>query len=136
VACETRRKQHHERVTRRTKKKFPRMSDPIRIVPLHLPNELYRAAAGIAAPPAAQLAYRGGPSAAQLGKSVPNFLGTGVADKSELRSRRPGQPVFQVRALSISFTFRRELQWCRVDLVPASRSAAITTPSEAVFTTP
>jgi hypothetical protein len=51
----------NEKVTRRTKKKFPRMSAPIRIVPLHLPSELYRAAAGIAAPPAAQLAYRGGP---------------------------------------------------------------------------
>src|SRR5439155_14768548 len=32
-----------------------------RIVPLHLPSELYRPSAGIAAPPAAQLAYRGGP---------------------------------------------------------------------------
>jgi hypothetical protein len=49
-----------QKVTRRTKKS-PRMSDPIRIVPLHLPSELYRPAAGIAAPPAAQLTYRGGP---------------------------------------------------------------------------
>jgi len=38
-----------------------RMKDPIRIVPLHLPSELYRPASGIAAPPAAQLTYRGGP---------------------------------------------------------------------------
>ena len=37
------------------------MNDPIRIVPLHLPTELYRPSAGIAAPPAAQLTYRGGP---------------------------------------------------------------------------
>jgi hypothetical protein len=37
------------------------MNDPIRIVPLHLPIELYRPAEGIAAPPAAQLTYRGGP---------------------------------------------------------------------------
>jgi hypothetical protein len=42
-------------------KKVARMSDPIRIVPLHLPTELYRPSAGIAAPPAAQLTYRGGP---------------------------------------------------------------------------
>ena len=51
----------NKKVTRRTKKEFPRMNDPIRIVPLHLPSELYRAAAGVAAPPAAQLTYRGGP---------------------------------------------------------------------------
>ena len=51
----------NKEVTRRTKNEFPRMNDPIRIVPLHLPSELYRAAAGIAAPPAAQLSYRGGP---------------------------------------------------------------------------
>lgn len=37
------------------------MKDPIRIVPLHLPSELYRPAEGIAAPPSAQLTYRGGP---------------------------------------------------------------------------
>ena len=41
----------NKKVTRRAKKEFPRMNDPIRIVPLHLPSELYRAAAGIAAPP-------------------------------------------------------------------------------------
>jgi hypothetical protein len=38
-----------------------RSNDPIRIVPLHLPAELYRPSPGIAAPPAAQLTYRGGP---------------------------------------------------------------------------
>ena len=38
-----------------------RLNDPIRIVPLHLPSELYRPSPGIAAPPAAQLTYRGGP---------------------------------------------------------------------------
>ncbi len=42
-------------------KKAKRTNDPIRIVPLHLPTELYRPSAGIAAPPAAQLTYRGGP---------------------------------------------------------------------------
>lgn len=42
-------------------KHAPRLNDPIRIVPLHLPSELWRPAAGIAAPPAAQLTYRGGP---------------------------------------------------------------------------
>jgi hypothetical protein len=46
---------------RNTRKKLTRMNDPIRIVPLHLPTELYRPSAGIAAPPAAQLTYRGGP---------------------------------------------------------------------------
>jgi hypothetical protein len=50
-----------KKVTSRTKKKVLRMDDPIRIVPLHLPSELYRPSAGIAAPPAAQLTYRGGP---------------------------------------------------------------------------
>jgi hypothetical protein len=51
----------NKKVTRRENKKVPRMNDPIRIVPLHLPSELYRPSAGIAAPPAAQLIYRGGP---------------------------------------------------------------------------
>jgi hypothetical protein len=50
-----------KKVTRRSKNKVSRMNDPIRIVPLHLPSELYRPAAGIAAPPAAELTYRGGP---------------------------------------------------------------------------
>jgi len=50
------------RVMKNTKsKKVARMNDPIRIVPLHVPSELYRPSAGIAAPPAAQLSYRGGP---------------------------------------------------------------------------
>jgi len=38
-----------------------RVKDAIRIVPLRLPSELYGPLAGIAAPPAAQLSYRGGP---------------------------------------------------------------------------
>jgi hypothetical protein len=46
---------------KRAAQKVQRMNDPIRIVPLHLPGELYRPSAGIAAPPAAQLTYRGGP---------------------------------------------------------------------------
>jgi hypothetical protein len=50
-----------KKVTRRTNKTSMRMNDPIRIVPLHLPAELYRPSAGIAAAPAAQLTYRGGP---------------------------------------------------------------------------
>jgi hypothetical protein len=50
------RKSAQKRATR-----VARLNDPIRIVPLHLPSELYRPAAGIAAPPAAQLTYRGGP---------------------------------------------------------------------------
>src|SRR5215469_10850626 len=36
-------------------KQVTRMNDPIRIVPLHLPTDLYRPSPGIAAPPAAQL---------------------------------------------------------------------------------
>ena len=51
----------NQKVARRANKKVTRMNDPIRIVPLHLPSELYHPSAGIAAPPAAQLAYRGGP---------------------------------------------------------------------------
>ncbi len=47
--------------THRSTPKITRAADVIRIVPLHLPSELYRPAAGIAAPPAAQLTYRGGP---------------------------------------------------------------------------
>jgi hypothetical protein len=38
-----------------------RMNDPIRIVPLHMPGELWQPLPGIAAPPAAQVTYRGGP---------------------------------------------------------------------------
>ncbi|MCU1268925.1 MAG: hemagglutinin protein [Acidobacteriaceae bacterium] len=41
--------------------KVLRLNDPIRIVPLHLPSELYRPSVGIAAAPAAQLTYRQGP---------------------------------------------------------------------------
>lgn len=43
------------------KKKVTRVVDAIRIVPLHLPSEMYRPSPGIAAPPSAQLTYRGGP---------------------------------------------------------------------------
>jgi hypothetical protein len=57
-----------KRVTKKGKKadtrsgrKVSRMNDPIRIVPLHLPSEMYRPSAGIAAAPAAQLTYREGP---------------------------------------------------------------------------
>jgi hypothetical protein len=50
-----------EKVTPRASRKVTRMNDPIRIVPLNLPSELYRPSAGITAPPAAQLTYRGGP---------------------------------------------------------------------------
>ena len=42
-------------------RKVARRNDAIRIVPLHLPSELWQPAPGIAAPPAAQLTYRGGP---------------------------------------------------------------------------
>jgi hypothetical protein len=49
------------RVARNTRAKAMRLNDPIRIVPLHLPTELYRPSAGIAALPAAQLTYRNGP---------------------------------------------------------------------------
>lgn len=43
------------------KSSVTRLNDPIRIVPLHLPLELYRPSEGIAAPPAAKVTYRGGP---------------------------------------------------------------------------
>jgi hypothetical protein len=39
---------------------LPAASDPIRIVPLHAPKELFKAA-GVAAPPPPKLTYRGGP---------------------------------------------------------------------------
>jgi hypothetical protein len=38
-----------KRVARNEQKKVPRLNDPIRIVPLDLPTELYRPSAGIAA---------------------------------------------------------------------------------------
>ena len=74
-------------------KKAKRTNDPIRIVPLHLPIELYRPSAGIAAPPAAQLTYRGGPLLDSV-KVFTIFWGTGLADKSEFHSGKPNQPVF------------------------------------------
>jgi hypothetical protein len=40
---------------------FPSQSDPIRIVPLHLPQELTASAHGAAAGPSPQLTYRNGP---------------------------------------------------------------------------
>jgi hypothetical protein len=51
----------NKKVTPKANTKVARMNDPIRIVPLHVPSEVYRPSAGIAAPPAAQLSYRGGP---------------------------------------------------------------------------
>ena len=50
-----------KRAPRKKDAKVLRLNDPIRIVPLHLPTELYRPSAGIAAAPAAQLTYRQGP---------------------------------------------------------------------------
>jgi hypothetical protein len=50
-----------KRAASRKNAKILRLNDPIRIVPLHLPTELYRPSAGIGAPPAAQLTYRNGP---------------------------------------------------------------------------
>ena len=40
---------------------LPAASDPIRIVPIHVPKELFQAAEGVAAPPPPHLTYRGGP---------------------------------------------------------------------------
>jgi hypothetical protein len=40
---------------------FPAASDPIRIVPLHAPKEVFEPAAGVAAPAPPHLTYRGGP---------------------------------------------------------------------------
>jgi hypothetical protein len=45
----------------RSRKPASRMNDPMRIVPLHLPSELFQPSPGIPAAPAAQLTYRGGP---------------------------------------------------------------------------
>lgn len=45
----------------RVNRRIARVNDAIRIVPLHLPSELYRPAPGIAAAAAAELTYRGGP---------------------------------------------------------------------------
>ena len=42
-------------------KKIARLNDAIRIVPLHLPSEVYKPSADITPAPAAQLTYRGGP---------------------------------------------------------------------------
>ena len=39
----------NKKVTRKANTKVARMNDPIRIVPLHVPSELYRPSAGIAA---------------------------------------------------------------------------------------
>ena len=54
-------KKRAKKTVRTRARNIRRLNDPIRIVPLHLPSELYRPSAGIAAPPAAQLTYRGGP---------------------------------------------------------------------------
>src|ERR1700674_5794418 len=40
---------------------LPAASDPIRIVPLHVPKEISQPAEGVAAPPPPHLTYRGGP---------------------------------------------------------------------------
>jgi hypothetical protein len=54
-------KTRKRRVARSKRAEVLRLKDPIRIVPLHVPSELYRPSAGIAALPAAQLMYRNGP---------------------------------------------------------------------------
>src|SRR5215469_11389614 len=51
----------HNQESPKVNQQTTRVKDAIRIVPLHLPSELYGPSAGIAAPPAAQLTYRGGP---------------------------------------------------------------------------
>ncbi|HEY4052783.1 MAG TPA: hypothetical protein VGL74_03530 [Terriglobales bacterium] len=65
-----------------------RLNDPIRIVPLHLPTELYRPSAGISAPPAAQLTYRNGPLLVSV-KVFTIFWGQawGTSPNSELASQ-------------------------------------------------
>src|SRR4051812_1374146 len=75
-------------VTRKANPKLPRLNDPIRIVPLHLPTELYQPSAGIAAPPAAQLTYRNGPLLASV-KVFTIFWGQawGTSPNSELASQ-------------------------------------------------
>jgi hypothetical protein len=75
-------------LTSKTNAKLPRLNDPIRIVPLHLPTELYRPSAGIAAPPAAQLTYRNGPLLVSV-KVFTIFWGQawGTSPNSELASQ-------------------------------------------------
>ena len=50
-----------KKTAHKEKSNASRMNDPIRIVPLHMPGELWQPSPGIAAPPAAQVTYRGGP---------------------------------------------------------------------------
>src|SRR5437762_3177134 len=45
---------------------LPAVNDPIRIVPLHVPHELFEAAPGIEAAPPPQLSYRNGPLLANV----------------------------------------------------------------------
>src|SRR5205809_1125659 len=49
------------RMPRQRRAIAPALDDPVRIVPLHAPREVFAPAAGIAAPPSPQLTYRGGP---------------------------------------------------------------------------
>src|SRR2546422_5452951 len=49
------------RLPRQRRAIAPALDDPVRIVLLHAPREVFAPAAGIAAPPSPQLTYRGGP---------------------------------------------------------------------------
>src|SRR5213596_2820383 len=49
------------RMPRQRRAIAPALDDPVRIVPLHAPREVFAPAPGIAAPPSPQLTYRGGP---------------------------------------------------------------------------
>jgi hypothetical protein len=146
----------NKKVTRRANETVPRMNDPIRIVPLQLPSELYRPSAGIAAPPAAQLTYRGGPLlgsvkvfpifwgrvwqtspnsdlANQINQFFRFVLGSGLIDQLAEYSL-PAQTIGHGSFIgTVTIPHPHCHIRCRVDLVPARRSAAITTPSEALL---
>jgi hypothetical protein len=187
-----------EKVTPRASRKVTRMNDPIRIVPLNLPSELYRPSAGITAPPAAQLTYRGGPLLdsikvfpifwGQLWQTSPNsslaneinqffsFVVRSALIDQLAEYSVPGQSIGHgsfigtatltepplshfVTDAAIQKTLQQEIKSSssvpkpdantlyfiylppgtavvQGDRVPARRSAAIMTPSEAAFTTP
>jgi hypothetical protein len=80
----------------RSGSQLPRAHDAIRIVPLHLPSDVYGPAPGIAGPAAAKLTYRGGPLLDAV-EVFTIFWGSGVAKQSAVGTGKRGQQFFQVR---------------------------------------
>src|SRR2546426_1277106 len=83
------------RMPRQRRAIAPALDDPVRIVPLHAPREVFAPAAGIAAPPSPQLTYRGGPVLGAV-QVFPVFWGAAWNDAPQLSTAQSLNRFLQV----------------------------------------